>query len=529
MRMQFRYHPISTLPSLAWYARVDRGSETVPVFHGMSVETRPEGFIEGAWDDRFASLNFIAATVVAGTGGIAEHDRIRFSTSTDHLGPLFSIVKGSSVHVSNSPAFVLTMAEEEPDDIYPFYDHDILRIFRQGLYCPHGRLTLKSSIALGVHFSTIISVDQHGSVGFDSHRLCVRPRDYQSYKGLLVDAMRRVLENGSDPARKRRYRPLASLSKGYDSTAATVLAKLVGCTDAFSYVDERRPDPKYDSGASNARFFLDMSCKVYSRWQYLELDGVEAEFGYNTANSMAPLAAVEDDLAGRVLIVGETGDVIWNPKAARVANRLSKPWMRFSLGLSPIEFRLRVGYHAFAPPSIGARHNRLIYDIATSEAMRPWSVGGDYDRPIPRRIAEEAGLPRDRFGIRKAASSHSHLSEPSRFSENALNDYRRFVTERHAAVPRPLYNYWRGRARWRDYLWDIKKDDPRRYVRSTFLQRRFPFVLNAKPIRIPWDFMFTFQWTVATMRSRYAFPEPQSGQSGAKSSPLRVRADATVG
>jgi hypothetical protein len=50
MPMQFRYHQIWTLPSLAWYARVDRGSEAVPVFHGGSVETRAEGFIEGAWD-----------------------------------------------------------------------------------------------------------------------------------------------------------------------------------------------------------------------------------------------------------------------------------------------------------------------------------------------------------------------------------------------------------------------------------------------------------------------------------------------
>jgi hypothetical protein len=143
---------------------------------------------------------------------------------------------------------------------------------------------------------------------------------------------------------------------------------------------------------------------------------------------------VEDELSGRILIVGEPHDAIWDPKAARVANRLSRPWMRFTLGLSPIEFRLRVGYHAFAPPCIVARHNRLIYDIATSEAMCPWSVGGNYDWPIPRRIAEEAGLPRDRFGTRKTASSHSHLSEPSRFSEMALNGYRWFVSERHAAV-----------------------------------------------------------------------------------------------
>jgi hypothetical protein len=36
--------------------------------------------------------------------------------------------------------------------------------------------------------------------------------------------------------------------------------------------------------------------------------------------------------------------------------------------------------------------------------MRPWSIGGNYDRPVPRRIAEEAGVPRQLFGQLKLAS-----------------------------------------------------------------------------------------------------------------------------
>ena len=41
---------------------------------------------------------------------------------------------------------------------------------------------------------------------------------------------------------------------------------------------------------------------------------------------------------------------------------------------------------------------------------------------------------------------------------------------------------------------------------TSALQRRFPFILNTTPIRLPWDYMFTFQWTVASMRDRYALP-----------------------
>ncbi len=39
--------------------------------------------------------------------------------------------------------------------------------------------------------------------------------------------------------------------------------------------------------------------------------------------------------------------------------------------------------------------------------MDPWRIGGDYDRPIPRRILEQQGVRRDKFGIRKLASISS--------------------------------------------------------------------------------------------------------------------------
>ncbi len=505
--MQFHYQEISTLPPLAWCARIDRRSEVVSLFHGNWVETRPDGFIEGAWDDAFAAFNFIAATIVAGTGGLAEPARVRFSSSTDHLGPLFSIVKRGSVFVSNSAAFVLTQAGEDPDDIYPFYAHDFLRIYRQGLYCPNGRIRLRSARTMGVHFSTIISVDPRCRMRFGSHPQGEAPADYTSYKRVLIDGTRRVFENGADPARKRRYIPLATLSTGYDSTAATVIAKAAGCTEAFTYIDPRRNNPKYDSGAPNARFFLKMDCKAISRWQYLTLArSVEAEFCCGAANTMVPLAGAEELLAGRILVVGESGDTVWYPVAARVADNLAKPWARFAMGLTTVEFRLRVGYFAVAPPFVASRHNRAIHAIATSEEMRPWSLGGDYDRPLPRRIGEEAGLPRDRFGVNKAALAHSLLNEPSRFSPSALRDYRQFVGERHAKVPKWTTRYWQARVRWRHYLWGRKESNEQRYVRPTWLQRHFPFVFNARPVRVSWDYLFAFQWSMASMRSRYLIP-----------------------
>lgn len=501
--MRFAYQPDPHLPALAWCARIERGRDVVAVAHGARVETHPRGFVDGAWDGQFASFDIAAAAIVCGTGGVAGDGGVRFVASTDEHGLLFSVTKDRVVHISNSPAFVLAAADEEADADYPFYPYDLLRIYRQGLHAPDGRLRLRSRVALHVHRTTIVSVDARGRLRFDRHPLDACPRDYHSYLGQLQDGTRRVLENAADSARRHPYRPLASLSSGYDSTAAAVLAKAAGCRDAFAYFDSRSKDPRGDCGAANARS-LGMHCSEYDRWQYLELGRCsESEFGYGPASSVAPLAALEDDLAGRVLITGDTGDSIWDPRRARAFDAMCRPWIRYTIGLSAIEFRLRVGYQIFAPACISARHNRVIAGIAVSDALRPWSIGGDYDRPIPRRIAEEAGLPRGQFGMRKAASSHSHLTDPDRFSPGTLAHYRRFLGE--SATHRSQYarRYWRARTSLRHRIWDSVSPNDARVTRSTAWQRQLPFVLNATPIRIPWEFMFTFQWTIASVRGRY--------------------------
>ena len=501
--MRFRYEEIRALPPLAWCARVDRGSEVVPVFHGSGVEAHPRGFFEGAWDGRFEMLGFTEASIVAGTGGTLVRDAVRFSASTDPSGPIFSIAKRGSIYVSNSPAFALTAADEETDDIYPFYAYDLLGIFRQGLRSPAGWLRLRSSTVLHVHFYTIVSVDSRGGLRFESHPLSEEPRDFRDYARLVSDGVRKVVANASDPMRKRRYTPLVPLSQGYDSTAVAVLARSAGCAEAFTLVDTRLDRPDSDSGADNARA-LGMSCTTYDRWHYLEQDRCpEAEFGYVAVGCGVPVVAAEAQLAGRILINGEFGDCVWSLDEAEVCEAMSRPRVAYTAGISPIEFRLRVGYFAFSPACIGARHRRTLHKIAISEEMRPWAIGGDYDRPIPRRIAEEGGLPRESFGTRKRASSHSHLIFPGRFSQNALDAYRRFVDQRHGAIPQHLYRYWRTEVQRRHDLWNTAKSgapcDPGGAAEP----------LAAKPILVPWNFMFTLQWTVASMRSRYAVGLPR--------------------
>jgi hypothetical protein len=92
------------------------------------------------------------------------------------------------------------------------------------------------------------------------------------------------------------------------------------------------------------------------------------------------------------------------------------------------EIRLHAGFINAAIPFIGARRTESIRRISQGDDMRPWSIGGNYDRPIPRRICEEAGLPRNAFGMQKALVT-MHYERPrnqalrKRFAR-ALRDFR---------------------------------------------------------------------------------------------------------
>ena len=69
--------------------------------------------------------------------------------------------------------------------------------------------------------------------------------------------------------------------------------------------------------------------------------------------------------------------------------------------------------------------------------MRPWSIGGAYDRPIPRRIAEEAGVPRDLFGQNKMATFNCWLNRDHAMSDAGQRDFDAFCDARLAKRPRP--------------------------------------------------------------------------------------------
>jgi hypothetical protein len=77
--------------------------------------------------------------------------------------------------------------------------------------------------------------------------------------------------------------------------------------------------------------------------------------------------------------------------------------------------------------------------ISQSAEMRPYLIpGSSYNRPIPRRIAEEAGVPREAFGVRKTAADLMAWQEREFLSAPALVDYQAWLKENRAAWYRRL-------------------------------------------------------------------------------------------
>jgi hypothetical protein len=111
--------------------------------------------------------------------------------------------------------------------------------------------------------------------------------------------------------------------------------------------------------------------------------------------------SAESLLAGSLLLNGANGVPVWK--------RDSKPAPDIEVGdgnlLGLTEYRLWTGFLSCSVPSWGIRHLRDIVNISNSAEMKPWDVGGAYNKPIARRILEEAGIDRSRFATGKSGVS----------------------------------------------------------------------------------------------------------------------------
>jgi hypothetical protein len=256
-----------------------------------------------------------------------------------------------------------------------------------------------------------------------------RPREapfssYHDYVSRMAAALSSALANAPG------YEPLMAVSSGYDSTAVAVLAAHAGCRRAATFAEGRAIEGSRelgDSGEATARR-LGMSVTVLDRLDYLHRDDLpEAEFlATGMSGEDVSMAALEPLIGRSVLINGMVGGAIW--RRHRPARH--DLWRTDVSGCSLAEYRLRADFVYLPLPVFGMTEQPSSQAVALSADMDPWSVGGFYDEPIPRRIAEEAGIPRGSFAIRKrGGTSTIHLAGAALIAPASLAAAQRFAAD----------------------------------------------------------------------------------------------------
>jgi hypothetical protein len=228
---------------------------------------------------------------------------------------------------------------------------------------------------------------------------------YREYRDYLSTGLRRVVANASARSRKVGYTPLTTLSSGYDSTACAALATEAGCREAVTFRTARRESStaiEPDDGGGDIGRQLGLTVREFDRDAYRSArDFPEAEFvACGDLGQDLPWTAFGGVFEGRLVISGTHGDVVWDRHSMPPGKGIFRKEMS---GCSMVEFRSRVGFAYVVPAFFGSWSHPSIHAISTSAEMLPWSVGGHYDRPIPRRIAEEKGVKRGTFARRKKA------------------------------------------------------------------------------------------------------------------------------
>jgi hypothetical protein len=323
---------------------------------------------------------------------------------------LHSIRAGDQLFVSNSLAFLLAVSGERLDPNYPHYYLDFLNYNRIGIRVKEKRLRLAGPRFVELHDCCNLAIQPDLAMLRIEKPLGPAPRDHDDYVSFLSRTLEDVLANARDEGRRWTYRPVTMLSQGYDTTAVSALAARAGCREAVSFRRSNATSGYEDDSGSAIAPYLGLRIAEYERMDYEKLpQRRDDEFYIEPDGIDRSLVLMEPQIAGSILLTGRFGEKIWSRESCSrwglpgdCGNPDFEVPVRLRIGGCAIgEFRLKTGFIDFPLACSGGLHAPAIKAIAESRAMNPWSVGGDYDRPIARRIAEEAGVPRHLFGQTK--------------------------------------------------------------------------------------------------------------------------------
>ncbi len=410
--LSYRVNP--RLAQRAWLAVVDQAARTVEITCGVSVERRPGFMAECVWDGPFTEGGFHRAEHVFGTGVRVEGDAVHL------VPPSFSVDRVMACRwrgrwwASNSLVLLLGATGAQLNDRHPYWTECLsvlkgVENYRREYAVVHPEIEHFWQV---FYENLVITPD---GVEFHQRDRLRRLGGYGEYMGALRGVLRALWDNARDPARRVPIFGLSNLSTGYDSTAATALVGELGIKESFGGAPIRRPlrrllpprhreDPRPIARALGVRLHLldpERSSVPEDELYFLATNYAMRHSGHWSELTFHSMAADIEARPGNGLVFsGLHGDIIWDvaPEARYIDVKLRRPC---TPGLNLTEIRLKAGFVLASVPFLLANNISDVIKITGSPEMEPWRLHNDYDRPIPRRIAEEAGVPRAAFGMHK--------------------------------------------------------------------------------------------------------------------------------
>lgn len=418
------------LPKLAWYAVINRKSGTCDIECGRFVEVdsspTPQWVAAGLWDGDFASGDFHRSEHVYGSGLRVDGDDVVVVPAHSTVDRCVYARDGHIWHVSNSLVVLLgrigARVDVERDhrlwgESMCFGVHNYLRQFS----VVHPRLSVMSQLMFEA-----MHIGPDGQASYRFHDRQQTFTDFADYRSKLTGALTRLWKNATDSRRKRPMRAVGSASRGYDSgTVLALVQPIVG-----------KPITSWTAPKSNTRVpevvqklmktnlsdddGSEISAKLGAVPRYLNLDythiAAEMEAWCWATAQISPelafhalLEEADSHDVPTVFFAGHAGDGVWELGLSDLM-RTGQVIRGAQSGYSLIEARNRYGVVECSAPYLFSRSVESIHQVSGSAEMGPWQLKNGYDRPICRRILEEAGVPREAFGWGKKAVAHDHES-----------------------------------------------------------------------------------------------------------------------
>ena len=509
----FRYRELPQLPRLAWLAVLNRDARDVLVYHGSALECRDDWMVEGTWDGEFAIGGFHDSEHFFGSGIRTVDDAVHFVPSSALVNGLFYCERRREVLVSNSLVLLLafTGARLDPNHDY----HAETYAIRQGAAHYARDFTVQHREIKAFYqvydLSLVASPWADAPLTFTSLRAAPAVRSFAQYRELVDATLRRLRVNYTSPDRRAPLGAFATISSGYDSAAVAVLVKDLGVEAYFTCRRSNTHMPRWasrravDDGTPIARRLGLATIPLDTRRSRVTEDEL-----YFLAPGCAPPTLALHGLARHierrrpaVLFTGFLGDEVWDrdPRERRYQDAGITRGDTTALMLS--EIRLKSGFINVPVPALCARRVQDLAVVSDSTEMAPWRLGaGDYDRPIPRRILEEAGVPRALFAGRKKAVvrtytwPRNHALRPSYFADvRARYGRGAGFVYLHQAVNHLAFWGFVGYHLLRRKLWSIKPPK----TPAVLVGRRFDFAY------------LLFLWAARTLAARLAAVLKASG------------------